>query len=131
MQEDKEFQFPKTEEILEEIGISIVTPTDCVNVAYVCSVVSTRAAHLCACGIASLIQRIQKPFVTVGIDGSVYRFHPTFKDLLDSKIDDLLDPRLEFQLMLSEDGSGRGAAMVAAVASRVNREKERHNLFSQ
>lgn len=30
---------------------------------------------------------------------------------------------LQFQLMLSEDGSGRGAALVAAVATRINREK--------
>jgi hypothetical protein len=34
---------------------------------------------------------MNKEFVTIGVDGSVYRFHPTFKDLLDSKIDELLD----------------------------------------
>lgn len=60
-----------------------------------CSVVSTRAAHLCACGIASLLQRIQKPYVTIGIDGSVYRFHPTFRELLDQKIDELLEHKYE------------------------------------
>lgn len=94
MQEDDEIQFVKTQQILEEIGITLVTPTDCANVAYICSVVSTRAAHLCACGIATLLKRMQKPYVTVGVDGSVYRFHPTFKDILDSKIDELLDGKL-------------------------------------
>jgi hexokinase len=64
---------------------------DCANVAYVCSLVSTRAANLCACGIAALLKRMNRPFVTVGVDGSVYRYHPTFKDLLDGKIDKLLD----------------------------------------
>ena len=123
MQEDDEIQFVKTQQILEEIGITLVTPTDCANVAYVCSVVSTRAAYLCACGIATLLKRMQKPYVTVGVDGSVYRFHPTFKDILDSKIDELLDGKYEFQLMLSEDGSGRGAALVAAVATRITLEK--------
>ena len=61
----------------------------------------------------------------VGVDGSVYRFHPTFRSLLDAKIDALIsnDPRgLEFQLMLSEDGSGKGAALVAAVACRIEQE---------
>lgn len=38
---------------------------------------------------------MNRPFVTVGVDGSVYRFHPTFKDLLDSKIDELVDGKLE------------------------------------
>lgn len=96
---------------MEEIGISVVTPTDCANVAYVCSVVSTRAAYLCACGVATLLKRMRKPYVTVGVDGSVYRFsleytlhvlvydfsrfHPTFKDLLDQKIDELVDGKLE------------------------------------
>ncbi len=32
---------------------------------------------------------------TVGVDGSVYRFHPTFKQLLDQKIDQLIDPKYE------------------------------------
>lgn len=52
--------------------------------------VSTRAAHLCAAGIATLVRRIDKPFVTIGVDGSVYRFHPAFKQLLDQKIYELL-----------------------------------------
>ncbi len=95
MQEDEENRFHKTQNILEEIGISIVSPSDCANVAYVCSAVSTRAAHLCACGVATLLMRMQKPYVTVGVDGSVYRFHPTFKDLLDQKIDELVDGKLE------------------------------------
>lgn len=34
---------------------------------------------------------MQKPYVTVGVDGSVYRFHPTFPTLLDKKIEELLE----------------------------------------
>lgn len=36
--------------ILDELGIENATQADCANVAYVCSQVSTRAAHLCAAG---------------------------------------------------------------------------------
>uniref|UniRef100_A0A1I8A7H2 Hexokinase n=1 Tax=Steinernema glaseri TaxID=37863 RepID=A0A1I8A7H2_9BILA len=122
--EDDEKNFAKTMTILEEIGIESVTPADCANVAYVCSVVSTRAAHIAAAGIAVLLNRMQKPFVTVGVDGSVYRFHPTFSKLLDEKIDDLIEGDIEYQLMLSEDGSGRGAALVAAVATRMAHEQQ-------
>ncbi|KAM3720663.1 Hexokinase-2 [Dirofilaria immitis] len=120
--EDEEQNFSKTMQILEEIGTEQVSVADCINVAYVCSLVSTRAAHLCAAGIATLLNRMQKPFVTVGVDGSVYRFHPTFPRLLDEKIEQLVDKKLKYQLMLSEDGSGRGAALVAAVASRIRNE---------
>uniref|UniRef100_A0AC34PZC6 Phosphotransferase n=1 Tax=Panagrolaimus sp. JU765 TaxID=591449 RepID=A0AC34PZC6_9BILA len=132
MQQDDEGLFAKTQQILEEIGVPMVTQTDCANVAYVCSVVSNRAAHMVAAGIASLLKRMKKPYVTVGVDGSVYRFHPTFPAVLDQKIDDLLaNEDIEFQLMLSEDGSGRGAALVAAVATRMKRESEAHKLRKQ
>lgn len=38
---------------------------------------------------------MEKEYVTVGVDGSVYRFHPTFHDLLDQKIDELVDGKYE------------------------------------
>lgn len=81
-----------------------------------------RASHLTAAGITCLLNRLQKPYVTVGIDGSLFRFHPHFARIMDQKIDQLLPKNLEYQLMLSEDGSGRGAALVAAVARRIKRE---------
>ncbi len=87
--------FERTFDILEDLGIENLTAADCANVAFVCEKVSTRAAHLCAAGIATLINRIRKPFVTVGVDGSVYRFHPTFKDLLERKIAQLISPQLK------------------------------------
>lgn len=46
---------------------------------------------------------------------------------MDQKIDKLLPKNLEYQLMLSEDGSGRGAALVAAVAKRIKHEAREKN----
>lgn len=40
-----------------------------------------------------------------------------------AKIRRFVKPEISFDLMLSEDGSGRGAALVAAVASRQAQEK--------
>uniref|UniRef100_A0A0R3S519 Phosphotransferase n=1 Tax=Elaeophora elaphi TaxID=1147741 RepID=A0A0R3S519_9BILA len=114
----------KTTQILQEIGINKISDSDCLHVAYICEVISTRAAYLTAAGISCILCRMQKKFVTVGIDGSVYRFHPKFDKILDSKINDLLPKNLDYQLMLSEDGSGRGAALVAAVADRIRKERQ-------
>ncbi|KAK5981467.1 Phosphotransferase [Trichostrongylus colubriformis] len=116
--------YQNTAKILSEIGFRKATQADCANVAYVCSVVTARAAHLLAAGIATLINRMSRPLVTVGIDGSVYRFHPRFPQLLDDKIAELIDENLRYKLMLSEDGSGIGAAIVAAVATRIAAQKE-------
>uniref|UniRef100_A0A7I4YMY3 Phosphotransferase n=1 Tax=Haemonchus contortus TaxID=6289 RepID=A0A7I4YMY3_HAECO len=121
----KEKGFPRTREILREIGVKNISNEDCLNVAYITQSVSTRAAHLTAAAIAQVLNHIKKDFVvTVGVDGSVYRFHPSFKKLLEKKITALVDSGIKFQLMLSKDGSGIGAAVVAAVATRIAHEKK-------
>lgn len=107
-------------EVLEELGLNFATEEDCKCVKYICSLVSKRAAYLTAAGLAALLNKINKPFVTIGIDGSVYRFHPYFGKLLNEKIKELIPSNLDFEVMLSEDGSGKGAALVAAVAVREN-----------
>ncbi|EDV35203.1 uncharacterized protein Dana_GF22320 [Drosophila ananassae] len=104
--------------VLEELGLTNATDGDCANVRYICECVSKRAAHLVSAGIATLINKMDEPHVTVGVDGSVYRFHPKFHNLMVEKISKLIKPGITFDLMLSEDGSGRGAALVAAVACR-------------
>ncbi|VDO70479.1 unnamed protein product [Haemonchus placei] len=121
----KEKGFPRTREILREIGVKNISNEDCLNVAYITQSVSTRAAYLTAAAIAQVLNHIKKDFVvTVGVDGSVYRFHPSFKKLLEQKITALVDSGIKFQLMLSKDGSGIGAAVVAAVATRIAHEKK-------
>ncbi|GAB1869416.1 Phosphotransferase [Camponotus japonicus] len=116
IENDPKGRYTNCREILAELGLRNVSDQDCENVRYVCSVVSRRAAHLVSAGIAALLNKMSEDNVTVGIDGSVYRFHPHFHDLMTAKINELQP--YKFDLMLSQDGSGRGAALVAAVASR-------------
>ena len=49
-------------------------------------------------GIAMLLNRINKPNVTVAVDGSLYRFHPRFHDLMMSKIKELIKPDLKVNI---------------------------------
>ncbi|KAK7793817.1 hypothetical protein R5R35_014322 [Gryllus longicercus] len=118
IESDKKGTYASCRQVLEELGLGHATDQDCANVRYVCQVVSTRAAHLASAAVATLINKIQEESVTVGIDGSVYRYHPHFHNLMMDKIATLVTPGLKFDIMLSEDGSGRGAALVAAVAAR-------------
>ncbi|CAH0683152.1 unnamed protein product [Spodoptera exigua] len=118
IESDKPGDFTSCMEVLEELGLSHATEADMAAVRHVCECVSRRAAHLVSAGIACLLNKMNEPRVTVGIDGSVYRFHPHFHTLMCEKISQLVRPGIQFDLMLSEDGSGRGAALVAAVACR-------------
>lgn len=85
---------------MEELGLDHATDQDCMNVRYICECVSRRAAHLVSAGIATLINKMDEKSVTVGIDGSVYRFHPRFHDLMVEKISELVTPGIEVQLYL-------------------------------
>lgn len=123
VESDPAGEYTKTRKALERMDILDATEDDCERVKLVCCRVSTRAAHLVSAAVATIINRIKRPQVTVGVDGSVYRFHPHFHSLMEKKITELIRPECKFELMLSEDGSGRGAALVAAVA--VKRERRR------
>lgn len=52
----------------------------------------------------------------------VRRYHPHFKNVMQSRISQLMGIDYKFDLLLSEDGSGRGAALVAAVLKRTEKE---------
>lgn len=103
---------------MADLGILDPSMEDCANVRYICQCVSRRSAHLVAAGLAVLLNRMNEKFVVIAVDGSVYRCHPHYHSLLVEKTKELVNPGIEFELMLSEDGSGRGAALVAAVAIR-------------
>ncbi|KAL7670067.1 hypothetical protein ACOME3_005005 [Neoechinorhynchus agilis] len=115
---DQGLKFNRAKEFLEENGFE-PDYNDCHVLQRICELVSERAATLAAAAIAVLINRIGKPNVTVGIDGSLFRHHPNFKPRMDAMLSTLVNRGINYRLMLSEDGSGKGAALVAAVANRL------------
>ncbi|NXF16247.1 HXK3 protein, partial [Rhodinocichla rosea] len=96
---------------------------DSVLMREVCQTVSLRAAQLCAAGLAAVVEKMRENrgvdqlSVTVGVDGTLYKLHPCFSNNLQTTLKDLA-PNCNVTFMLSEDGSGKGAALVAAVADR-------------
>ncbi|XP_037835154.1 hexokinase-2 isoform X2 [Kryptolebias marmoratus] len=101
--------------------------TDLHVVQLVCDTISKRSADLCAACLATLANRIrtnrglEKLKTTVGVDGTVYRKHPNFSTKLEERVKELA-PQCEISFLISEDGSGKGAAMVTAVAQRLARQ---------
>ncbi|GFS79584.1 hexokinase-2 [Nephila pilipes] len=118
IESDAKNSFDETRNVMNQLGIEHATDFDLNNVKLVCARVSTRAAFLVSAAVATILNKIKRPHTTVGVDGSVYKCHPHFHDLMEKKIEELTIPDYKFDLMLSEDGSGRGAALVAAVSER-------------
>jgi hexokinase len=116
--------FPVIKQLMsKEFEKNDCTDTDLHIISMATNRVSRRAANLVSVGCATLLERMKRQQSTIGYDGSVVRFHPFFVKWINEKISQLIGPTISYKLMLSEDGSGRGAAIVAAVSYKEKRPK--------
>ncbi|KAJ6653241.1 hypothetical protein lerEdw1_009405 [Lerista edwardsae] len=115
--------------ILQHLGLES-TCDDSIIVKEVCTVIARRAAQLCGAGMAAVVDKIRENRgldflkVTVGVDGTLYKLHPHFSSVMHETVK-LLSPKCEVAFLQSEDGSGKGAALITAVACRI-REAGQH-----
>uniref|UniRef100_A0A671VAV2 Phosphotransferase n=1 Tax=Sparus aurata TaxID=8175 RepID=A0A671VAV2_SPAAU len=119
--EEEDSGLENAQNILTKLGLKW-DDVDSRVVRLVCDTISSRSARLCAAALATLANRIRVNRgldhlkTTVGVDGTVYRKHPN-KELQATVR--LLAPKCDITFLVSEDGSGKGAAMVTAVAQRL------------
>nr|XP_033803895.1 hexokinase-2 isoform X2 [Geotrypetes seraphini] len=115
--------------ILQHLGLES-TCDDSIIVKEVCTVVARRAAQLCGAGIAAVVDKIRENRnldflrVTVGVDGTLYKLHPHFSAVMQKTVKEL-SPKCDVVFLLSEDGSGKGAALITAVACRIREAGQR------
>uniref|UniRef100_A0A8C4Z456 hexokinase n=1 Tax=Gadus morhua TaxID=8049 RepID=A0A8C4Z456_GADMO len=113
--------------ILQGLGLDS-TCDDSIIVKEVCGSVSRRAAQICGAGMAAVVDKIRENRgldhldITVGVDGTLYKLHPHFSRIFHQTVKDLA-PKCDVNFLLSEDGSGKGAALITAVGCR-QREQE-------
>ncbi|KAG7236004.1 hypothetical protein INR49_001402 [Caranx melampygus] len=106
--------------ILQGLGLD-GTCDDSIIVKEVCGAVSRRAAQLCGAGMAAVVDKIRENRgldhlnITVGVDGALYKLHPHFSGVLQETAR-LLAPQCNVTFHPSEEGSGKGAALITAVA---------------
>nr|XP_021528498.1 LOW QUALITY PROTEIN: putative hexokinase HKDC1 [Aotus nancymaae] len=114
--------------ILQELGLDS-TCEDSIVVKEVCGAVSRRAAQLCGAGLAAIVEKrredqgLEHLKITVGVDGTLYKLHPHFSRILQETVKELA-PQCDVTFMLSEDGSGKGAALITAVAKRIQQARK-------
>lgn len=87
---------------------------------YLVELIATRAARLYACGIAAICKKKNITSCHVGVDGSVFNKYCGFKDRAAQALREILDWPEGIDdlvtLQSAEDGSGVGAALIAALA---------------
>ena len=81
--------------------------------------IGTRAARLSACGVAAICKKKYIETCHVGADGSVFNKYPHFKARGAAALREILDwkkgEKDPISILAAEDGSGVGAALIAAL----------------
>lgn len=102
--------------VLKEFDLN-PSEQDCALVREACSAVTVRAARLSAAGIVAAVRKMgREKGCTVAIDGTLFKKHPKLSGVMKQTISELV-PGNSINLVESEDGSGKGAAIIAAIAS--------------
>ena len=118
---DETTNLDEVEQFFNNNGISNITLHDRTILKRLCVFVSTRAARLGAAAICAVITWIDpelKDIHTVGIDGSLFEKYPGFGAKMTDVFKKLFAEKAEkIMLVHSKDGSGKGAAIIAAVAA--------------
>ncbi|KAF7669398.1 hypothetical protein LDENG_00192970 [Lucifuga dentata] len=108
--------------ILQQLGLDC-TCDDSIIVKEVCRMVSSRAGQLCGAGMAAVVDKIRENRgldqlnITVGVDGILYKLHPHFSRILQETAS-VLAPQCHTIFRTSEEGSGKGAALITALAKQ-------------
>ena len=107
--------YERCRNVLFKLGIVGASEADLSAIRYICECVSRRAGFMCAAGITALLKKMDYKDVVVAVDGSLFRHHPHFHNVMKSRVAQLMGIDYKFDIIMSEHGSGRGAALVAAV----------------
>ncbi|KAI9352039.1 hypothetical protein BDR26DRAFT_850252 [Obelidium mucronatum] len=105
--------------VLEDLmHIPSTTLADRRLVRAICEMVGKRAARLSAAGIAAIVTKMNKlDGCTVGIDGSLFELYPHFSNRMRDALHEILGFSADnIVLEQARDGSGQGAALIAALA---------------
>lgn len=87
----------------------------------VCRIVTRRAARIAASALAGVVDRMDKSLSkkhVVAIEGSLYEKHPSFSSDMKAALKEIFGARSSrIRLVLTKDGPGKGAAVLAAAVT--------------
>ncbi|KRZ94025.1 Hexokinase [Trichinella sp. T8] len=113
--------FVNVRKIMDELRIPIHGISDYMIIKEVCHAVTERSASVVAAAIAALLKVQGKKKVVIGLGGALFQNHPTYLDMLKSKLDEVIPPEVtEWNVCADEHGSAFGAAVVALVTKTMS-----------
>ncbi|TMW53060.1 hypothetical protein DOY81_001788 [Sarcophaga bullata] len=119
--------------IFDKLGITQPPDNECAKAHYIMRSITQRSAQLVACGIASLIEKINQTHTGVAMGGGFYFKSRIYKDLVEKKLKELLGESRTFEIKSKEGSVAVGSAILAAITTRsefLYESEEMKTLFS-
>lgn len=117
---DRSKRLVRVKEVLRRLNIRDASFEDRQFCKKICAVISRRASRISASCIAAIVTKIDQDLASkhvIAIDGSLYRKHPTFSKNMRIAMKQILGQKSRnVRIVFAEDGSGKGAAIIAAAA---------------
>ena len=104
--------------IFDKLGITQPPDNECAKAHYIMNTITQRSAHLVACGIASLMEKINQKHIGVAMGGGFYSKTRIYKDLVEKKLKELLGESRTFEIKSKEGSVAVGSALLAAMSTR-------------
>ncbi|UDD55346.1 hypothetical protein AFCA_002977 [Aspergillus flavus] len=119
IEDDPYENLQETQELMERKLNIKATQQELEMIRRLAELIGTRAARLSACGVAAICKKKNIESCHVGADGSVFTKYPHFKARGAQALREILDwapnEKDKVVIMAAEDGSGVGAALIAAL----------------
>ncbi|KAJ3347560.1 hexokinase A [Entophlyctis luteolus] len=119
IERDYSYDLSDVRDVLEgNLKCGTTTLADRRLVKTVCELVGMRSARLAATGVAAVVTKMNRlSGCTVGVDGSLFEYYPHYKNRMMDAMREILGISSEnIVLEQARDGSGQGAALIAALA---------------
>lgn len=121
IEEDPYENLNEVETLFQDLGIQTTEPERKL-IRKVCEIIATRASRLSMCGVAAICKKRGYTKGHCAADGSVFNKYPGFQDRAHLALRDIfgwsLSEPMPITLVQAEDGSGVGAAVIAALTEK-------------
>jgi len=114
--------YVKAQEVMDKFKIRNCEERDLAMLRYICQTVTDRSAKLIAAGLAALINRMNYPQISIGVDGGIYRLFPRYQRVVNQHTLLLTNATNQFEIVVAEDSPGVGAAIVGGLAVSLERD---------
>jgi len=112
----------RTGRLLQNLGAGKLDLKDRQVVKKICRAVAYRGARISAAVLAAVITKVDPQLSSkhvVAMDGTLYEKHPLFATDIKGTLKELFGLKAtRIKIVLTKDGSGKGAAIIAAVAGK-------------